>query len=51
VTEGVETEEEKRLLTEVGADYLQGYYFSTPVPEDDFLNTVKEINARFSNES
>jgi len=51
VTEGVETEEEKRLLTEVGADYLQGYYFSIPVSEDDFLNTVKEINARFSNES
>ncbi len=31
VGEGVETEEEARLLIEVGCDFLQGYLFSHPV--------------------
>ncbi|MCB5423784.1 GGDEF domain-containing response regulator [Altererythrobacter sp. CC-YST694] len=31
VAEGVETAEQAELLTEIGVDYLQGYYFSPPV--------------------
>ena len=31
--EGVETEEHIRILEELGCDYLQGYYFSKPLPQ------------------
>jgi diguanylate cyclase (GGDEF)-like protein/PAS domain S-box-containing protein len=33
VAEGVETEEQMRLLTSYGCTHLQGYLFSCPVPE------------------
>lgn len=37
LVEGVETAEQMALLRELGVDYLQGYYFSKPVPEKEFL--------------
>lgn len=37
VAEGVETEEQMNILTEMGCEFLQGYYFSKPIPEKDFL--------------
>ena len=36
IAEGVETEEQVQLLRECGCDVVQGYYFSKPVPADDF---------------
>ena len=36
VAEGVETEEQLIALKELGCDYVQGYYFSKPVPARDF---------------
>ena len=36
VTEGVETEEQFRNLREMGCELFQGYYFSKPVPVDEF---------------
>ncbi len=35
--EGIETEEMAKLMSDVGCDYLQGYYFSKPIPMDEFL--------------
>jgi len=32
VAEGVETEEQAAILTDLGCEYLQGYLFSRPVP-------------------
>ncbi|MCU1229033.1 MAG: Diguanylate cyclase [Acidobacteria bacterium] len=32
VAEGVETEEQRRILTELGCDEIQGYIFSRPLP-------------------
>ncbi|MCR4990694.1 MAG: EAL domain-containing protein [Lachnospiraceae bacterium] len=37
LVEGVETEEQVKLLKDLGVDYLQGYYFSKPVPRDEFI--------------
>ena len=36
ITEGVETEEQLRVLKEMGCNYFQGYFFSRPVPVDVF---------------
>ena len=36
VAEGVETEEQYLALKELGCAYVQGYYFSRPVPPEEF---------------
>lgn len=36
IAEGVETEEQLKLLKERGCDIIQGYYFSKPVPAEEF---------------
>ena len=41
VVEGVENEDMKAILTEKGADFLQGYLFSKPLPENEFIEFVK----------
>ena len=35
VAEGVETEEEYKMLKAAGCDIIQGYYFSKPIPPED----------------
>ncbi len=44
VQEGVETREQKELMEELGCDYCQGFYFSRPIPEDEFIEYVKRFN-------
>ncbi|OZA06121.1 MAG: hypothetical protein B7X95_03990 [Methylophilaceae bacterium 17-44-8] len=41
IAEGVETEQQKNILAEVGCDYVQGYYFAKPLPVENFLSLVK----------
>ena len=36
IAEGVETEDEYNLLKAAGCDIIQGYYFSKPLPPEDF---------------
>ncbi len=36
VAEGVETADELAILREMDCDYIQGYYFSKPLPEKEF---------------
>ncbi|HET6894781.1 MAG TPA: EAL domain-containing protein [Candidatus Baltobacteraceae bacterium] len=36
VAEGAETARQLQMLREFGCDFVQGYYFSRPVPADDF---------------
>ena len=35
--EGIENEEMAKTMYELGCTYLQGYYFSKPLPLDEFL--------------
>jgi len=41
VAEGVETEEMKDRLIEFGCHYLQGWFFSKAVPEEEFMEMIK----------
>ena len=42
IAEGVETEEQLRLLKEGGCEVVQGYYFSRPLPSAEFEETIKK---------
>lgn len=42
VAEGVETKQMADYLAEKGVEYLQGYYFSRPVKESEFLEVVRK---------
>lgn len=44
LVEGVETKEKLDALINLGCDYIQGFYFSKPLPESDFLKFVEENN-------
>jgi EAL domain-containing protein (putative c-di-GMP-specific phosphodiesterase class I) len=46
VAEGVETREQLGFVQAAGVDRVQGFYFSKPVPEDQFLNLVRYDNAK-----
>ena len=41
LVEGVETEKQIDLLKTLSVDYLQGYYFSRPVPKAEFIVIAK----------
>jgi len=45
VSEGAESEEHLKFLEDVGADFIQGYYFSKPLPEEEFLKLADGENA------
>jgi FOG: EAL domain len=42
MAEGVETEEQVKLLSLLGADYLQGFYFAKPMPEEEAIKLIME---------
>lgn len=45
VTEGVETEEQVSFLRQSGCDYIQGYYYSKPLPEEEFVEFLEKADA------
>ncbi len=46
VAEGVEEAEQVSRLKQIGCDYIQGYYYSKPLPEPEFLGFVNEGQLR-----
>ena len=44
VVEGAETHEVVETLKGMGCDYIQGFYYSKPLPADEFVRFVKERN-------
>jgi len=42
IAEGVETQEQKDFVRLEGCDEVQGFYYSPPVPEKDFVELLKK---------
>ncbi|MCR5802349.1 MAG: EAL domain-containing protein [Lachnospiraceae bacterium] len=59
LVEGVETQDQINLLNDMAVDYLQGYYFSKPVNQNEFIGILRvteqarmeEKKARAANEA
>jgi diguanylate cyclase (GGDEF)-like protein/PAS domain S-box-containing protein len=48
IAEGIETQEQMKLLMDSGCDYGQGYYFSRPIPGDEFMQLLSRTNLSFN---
>ena len=48
VAEGVETEGQRKILAELGCDEMQGYFISRPLPDERFINLLKNLNINFA---
>jgi predicted signal transduction protein with EAL and GGDEF domain len=47
VAEGIETQEQLRLLKELGCPYGQGYLFSRPMPADQIEQVLAGVEPSF----
>ncbi len=46
IAEGVEEEKAQTMLQAFNCDYVQGYYYSEPVPKDEFIALIqKQLNS------
>ena len=41
VAEGIESKEENQVISQEGIDYIQGYYYSRPLPLDAFIEFLE----------
>lgn len=41
VAEGIEQQEEIDAMEQEEIDYIQGYFYSRPIPMEDFLNFIR----------
>ncbi len=48
VVEGIETQEQFDYLESLGITYAQGFYFSKPLPEAEFVKFIEEKNSKKS---
>ncbi len=46
VSEGIETTEQYEAMKNLGISYIQGYYFSKPLPEEEFIRFIDEHRSR-----
>ncbi len=42
VVEGIETEQMVRRFSDLHCDFIQGYYYSKPIPEDEFVKFIEK---------
>lgn len=46
VAEGVETMEQLEEMQRLGVEYIQGYYFARPMPAEDCLQFIRQMNCK-----
>ena len=46
IAEGIETKEQQDFLNGIGIYFLQGYYFSKPVPEEEYYRFICDKNTK-----
>ncbi|AOV16208.1 hypothetical protein BJI67_03200 [Acidihalobacter aeolianus] len=46
IAEGVETDEQRRLLLDRGCRYFHGYFFGRSIPADDFESLLNQLQSR-----
>lgn len=46
IAEGVETEEQAKMLSDCGCNQMQGYYFSRPVPEAEYEEMLRKQSGK-----
>ena len=44
IAEGIETDDQLERVLDMGCDFIQGNYFSMPVPGDEFLQVLKKFS-------
>ena len=44
VSEGIEEKAQYRELSDLGIDYIQGYYFSKPKEQNEFVEFIRDKN-------
>ena len=42
IAEGVEEKQQVEMLKTLGCDYIQGYYFSKPIPMEEYRKLIYE---------
>ena len=42
IAEGAETQEQVNYLEQSGCDYIQGYFYSKPLPQEEFLQLLSK---------
>ena len=48
VAEGVETEEQRKLVVDFGVDQIQGYYYAKPMPEEEMEEFMLQKDERYA---
>lgn len=51
IAEGIETTDHIEIIKKLQGDYLQGYYYSKPLPENDFMRYLKRFNGKVKTEN
>jgi len=46
IAEGVETAQQRDLLIRANCDYAQGYFYTKPVPPEEFESWLKDLNCK-----
>ena len=44
VFEGIETYEQTLVVRKINVEYIQGYYYSKPISQSDFIEFLKSNN-------
>jgi len=48
ISEGIENKDQHDFLLKQNSDFMQGYYFSKPIPPDEFISFLKRVNCSAS---